>query len=416
METFFRLAFWHVILLTYVLIFPVLHQLLGKESLSTLPLRTYSLFVISIGAIEVGFFAFDLGYSEFQTILLILTLFFHLNIFRRLGVRVESTPLDVPSLDRDIISKINRSLHGNAPDDTDSGLEFEIKNIYQMRFVISGHNNENVSWFQILVVPSPLTTLIHITAIYFSVLSLWDTSTETTAVHIPGLSSSIDAITLIIVSLVASGVLLYMEFSSANTIALELPLLYKKILTKASLDEARKKTMVQPVSSTDEPSEMEKARARAREILSARQSDILYRKRDELKNKVDEIFATEENKIGLDPETLERVRLYNSVKRILISTPPWQTAKLGKIADLADGDPEKVELIIGTLIEKNEVPGIYDIWNQIYYGTPFSQWFTNEVFKEIKRGTSSIKSVRIHPDGSADISLESSGNEKKELE
>lgn len=409
MEVFYRLAIWHLILLAYVVMYPLIHQLLGRESPSTLPLRNYLFFILSFSITESSFFLFDLGYSEFRTIVLVLTFFLHMNIYRRLGVRLRSPSLDVPTLNREIVAKMNRSLHGTAPSEEDGELEFEIKNVYQMRFIISAQNDQKRSWFQIFAFPSPLTTVLHLVAVYISLETLGDPSIEQTTVQI--LSYSIDAITAIIISIVASGVLLYMEISSANAIALELPLLYKKILTKSSAEEARR-SQLSNQEPPDEESELEKARARAREILNARQSDVLFRKRDELKSKVDEIFATEENKIGLDPETLERVRLYNSVKRILISTPPWQTAHLEKIAELAEGEPESVELIIGTLIEKNEVPGIYDIWNQIYYGTPFSQWFANEVFKEIKNGVSSVTSVHIHPDGSADISLKSKDGEK----
>lgn len=194
------------------------------------------------------------------------------------------------------------------------------------------------------------------------------------------------------------------ERNAAFSYALELPLLYRKILKKESLEKVwQQPTTPQPES---EASELEKARERAREILNARQSDILFRKRDELKNKVDDIFATEENKIGLDPETLEKVRLYNAVKRILISTPPWSTATLQNIAELAGGNEEEVELIIANLVEKAEVPGIYDIWQQQYSGTPYSQWFANEIYKKIRNNQTSIRKLTVHPDGSADISLE----------
>ncbi len=403
MEVYVRLVVWHVILIAYVALYPLLHQIIGRTKISIIDIPKYFGFVFLILTVEIAFFFFDLGYSEFRTFLLLIMFFFHLNTYRELTIVKLSSPLDVSSFNPEVIKKLNRSLHGVFSVDDDESTTFEIKNPYQMKFIVNALSANEYSYFQVSSIHSPLTLVIHLLAVFLSLSSLEPSSTPTTELLIGLLNTKIDIITSIILMIVASGFLFYEELRTISSLILELPLLYKKILTKTSLDASKK-----PIDAmADEPADMERARERAREILNARRSDVLYRKRDELKNKVDDIFGTEDNKIGLDPETLERVRLYNAVKRVLISTPPWSSASLKKIVELAGGSEEAVELVISNLIEKNEVPGIYDIWNQIYYGVPYNHWFTNEIYKQVKQNLSTIGHIRVLPDGSAEISINS---------
>lgn len=424
-----QIVTWEIITVVFILVYPVFRYLFARQSVPRNFLRNFSVAAIFSLLLHVQYLVdtgldFLTSFDQFQFLQIVTLLVYQFYSYPAAYMPWESEPIQSTKPNDEVLQRVQKSLSGNTvrqdewEEDTKEGYSFRYKNAYQLTYQISLEIDEHKEhmFFSIISVPNRFVQIIHLIALYFATKG-FDTSLSFRGMEeiaIPFIGIEVSGITAVLFMLSLSVFLFVVEVQSANSLRLELPLLYKKLLKAMLLDkmkqEANKSIEDKAEDSPTFKSELEKARDKARNILESRQTDVLNKKREQIKNRVGSIFETDTP--PLDDETLAQLRLVKAVERILQSTPPWTTVSLKDIAKKAKGDPTEVELIIANLRKNGEVSGIYDIWTQTYSGAKQTQWYITDLLKDLTNSESSIENIKVHPDGSAEISV----NKKKSTE
>ncbi len=367
--------------------------------------RNFMIAVIGISIVYSGYLVFGfLGFGEFQLFTLMILGIYMYYSYPKTTLEGESESIETSGVNKEVLVRLNRAFHGNIIEDNFS-LEDQIHvRRYLIPYTISPVSDNETLQFFISSGTSILFTVIHLLALYAASSAL-DTSSNPTGANViavPLLGYPVDAVVSVISLGAISVVYLILEYQIISTFKIELPLLYKKLLKVITLEKLKQTSGESP---EEYQSELEKARDRARQILEKRNSDVLNKKREKIRSKVDGIF--DKDTPALDSDTLERFRLMKTVERILQSTPPWAKVSLKQISELAGGEESDVELIIAGLRQSGDVPGIYDIWTKTYSGSKQSQWYITELLHSIleKRVDAEIENIKVFPDGSAEISI-----------
>ncbi len=400
-----RIIFWNILLLIYIIIFPLIRNLMAKRNPIAAVFRNFMIAVIGISIVYSGYLVFGfLGFGEFQLFTLMILGIYMYYSYPKTTLEGESESIETSGVNKEVLVRLNRAFHGNIIEDNFS-LEDQIHvRRYLIPYTISPVSDKETLRFFISSGTSMLFTVIHLLALYAASSAL-DTSsnpTGTSVIGVPLLGYPVDAVVSVISLGAISVVYLILEYQIISTFTIELPLLYKKLLKVITLEKLKQTGGESP---EEYQSELEKARDRARQILEKRNSDVLNKKREKIRSKVDGIF--DKDTPALDSDTLERFRLMKTVERILQSTPPWAKVSLKQISELAGGKESDVELIIAGLRQSGDVPGIYDIWTKTYSGSKQSQWYITELLHSIleKRVDAEIENIKVFPDGSAEISI-----------
>jgi hypothetical protein len=424
-----RLIIWELIILSYVLLYPIIRVLISKRKVQKPMFYDFLFFTTLVGILHIQYLVdtgieFLDGFTEFQFILLVAMLMYQIRTFPNASIILDSDPIPSEKPNETVLQKIEKSLSGHTIKEEEWELSptysFEFRNPYQLYYRVSVDlDKENKKMvFSLLSLPNRFIQILHIIGLYIATKSLQVTDANpqgSEIVFLPVFNIPVDAVfgTLIIITF--SILILFLEFQYSKTLAVELPQLYKRILHAVTLEKLRGGEGVE--DSDEYQSELEKARDKARHILESRKTDVLNKKREQIKSKVDNIF--DKDTPPLDDETLRQIRLVKAVERILQSTPPWKTVSLKEISEKANGSEHDVELIIANLRANGEVDGIYDIWTRSYSGTKQTQWYITELLKDLTNGKSdsNLDNIKIHPDGSAEISVsksKSQSNTKKQ--
>ncbi len=400
-----RIIFWNILLLIYIIIFPLIRNLMAKRNPIAGVFRNFMIAVIGISIVYSGYLVFGfLGFGEFQLFTLMILGIYMYYSYPKTTLEGESESIETSGVNKEVLVRLNRAFHGNIIEDNFS-LEDQIHvRRYLIPYTISPVSDNETLQFFISSGTSILFTVIHLLALYAASSAL-DTSSNPTGarvIGVPLLGYPVDAVVSVISLGAISVVYLILEYQIISTFKIELPLLYKKLLKVITLEKLKQTSGESP---EEYQSELEKARDRARQILEKRNSDVLNKKREKIRSKVDGIF--DKDTPALDSDTLERFRLMKTVERILQSTPPWAKVSLKQISELAGGEESDVELIIAGLRQSGDVPGIYDIWTKTYSGSKQSQWYITELLHSIleKRVDAEIENIKVFPDGSAEISI-----------
>ena len=400
-----RIIFWNILLLIYIIIFPLIRNLMAKRNPIAGVFRNFMIAVIGISIVYSGYLVFGfLGFGEFQLFTLMILGIYMYYSYPKTTLEGESESIETSGVNKEVLVRLNRAFHGNIIEDNFS-LEDQIHvRRYLIPYTISPVSDNETLQFFISSGTSILFTVIHLLALYAASSAL-DTSSNPTGANViavPLLGYPVDAVVSVISLGAISVVYLILEYQIISTFKIELPLLYKKLLKVITLEKLKQTSGESP---EEYQSELEKARDRARQILEKRNSDVLNKKREKIRSKVDGIF--DKDTPALDSDTLERFRLMKTVERILQSTPPWAKVSLKQISELAGGEESDVELIIAGLRQSGDVPGIYDIWTKTYSGSKQSQWYITELLHSIleKRVDAEIENIKVFPDGSAEISI-----------
>lgn len=402
-----RFLFWNILLNLYVLLFPLIRSFLARKKPTRNVLRNFLLSLFAVTLIYLSYLIFSLlGFSEFLLFVLMVQGIYIYYTYPPISLEWRSDPIETPKVDREVMKRLSRAFHGNIIED-----DFSMDESIQLRRYLTPYSISAIPSNEFLVFiihsrSSPLFSILHLAALYAASSSL-NTSNNIAGqeiITVPLLGYPVSAIVALISLSTISVLYLMLEYQVGNTYSIELPLLYKKILKNYTLEKIKQGDKPD-TESTEYKSELEKARDRARQILEKRNSDVLDKKREQIKSKVDGIF--EKDTPALENDTLARFRLMKTVERILQSTPPWVKVSLKDIAELAKGEEEDVELIIAGLRQSGDVPGIYNIWNKTYSGSKQSQWYITELLHSIleKGDDSDIDNIKVYPDGSAEISI-----------
>jgi len=403
-----RFFFWNILLNLYILLFPLIRSFLARRKPTGNVLRNFLLSFLAVTLIYLSYLTFSLlGFSEFLLFVLMVQGIYIYYTYPTIPLEWRSDPIETPKVDREVMKRLSRAFHGNIIED-----DFSMDESIQLRRYITPYSISVIPSNGLLVFiinsrSSSLFSILHLLALYAASSSL-NTSNNIAGqeiINVPLLGYAVSSIVALISLSTISVLYLMLEYQVGSTYSIELPLLYKKILKNYTLEKIKQGDKPDIESTGEYQSELEKARDRARQILEKRNSDVLDKKREQIKSRVDGIF--EKDTPALENDTLGRFRLMKTVERILQSTPPWVKVSLKDIAELAEGEEKDVELIIAGLRQSGDVPGIYNIWSKTYSGSKQSQWYITELLHSIleKGDESDIDNIKVYPDGSAEISI-----------
>ena len=115
------------------------------------------------------------------------------------------------------------------------------------------------------------------------------------------------------------------------------------------------------------------------------------------------IGDNEEDKM-IDPELLKRKILIDRTKTILKSTPVYKSVTLEAVAKkLEHENHEEVENIIIGLIDRKEIRGTYDIWEQIYYPGDTNAQFIESTLRKMNLDKEDLEFIKVNKAGDVEI-------------
>ncbi len=391
-----KLFIWEIILLSFIVLLPIIRKILrwNKTTIDKSVIKPMILITFVSAIIQYSYYKDYLNSTEFQFIQLISVLIYFNSGYNATLFEWEGIPIEIKEFNLPTIAKISKALNGTDAETIKNGIKFSITTPYRLQFDVEGiidQRRKRGKFFIFSTVTNfRILKVIQFLGLYLIIMGL-DKETET--VSFPLFDFDISSIFAVMATISLSILIIMIEIQSGNTFASDLPVYYKKILHQSALDSLYDKK----IGDID-------VKDKAQALLDKRKSNVIAAKKSELRNKLDKVYGEKDNE-GIDPETIKRVRLMETVKRILNSTPPWTTVTLKEIIELAKGSEEEVEMVIAGLRELKEVSGIYDIWTKTYIGTSISHWFITKVLTDIDDKKTKVENLKIFPDGGAEFSL-----------
>lgn len=392
-----RLFIWELVILSTIIYFPVLRKIIfwNKARISKTVFKSISVMTIVSTALQYSYYEEILEFTEFQFLQLLCVLIYFTAGYNSTYYEWECLPTKFKEFNLSIIKKIVKAFNGSDPETQGSGVKFSISTPYRIQYNVEGYidkeKKESVFFLISTVFNFRIIKAIQFMGFFLIMKALAEDSENIT---FPLLNFNISSIFAVLVSISLSFILIYFEIQAGNAYSLELPILYTKLLKQSAYDIVHKRSMPD--------GEIIKDKAQA--ILDKRKSNLIAEKKSKLQTKIDGVFGEKQSK-GIDKETIKRIHLMETVKRILNSTPPWTQVSLEEISKLAKKDEKDVEIVIAGLRELKEVSGIYDIWTKTYSGTSISQWLLTKMIFESDREDIKIENIRVFPDGATEFSF-----------
>ena len=344
-------------------------------------------------------------HTQFQIALIFIIVIYMYLTYQKIPGTWVSEQIDVKNPDAKIIGRIQKAYHGTTLEENKEkpDLTFTLTNFFQMTYRFEVIHNKNSFSFLINSSQSKILSILNLILVYFSSSSLVTTSENQSGlvdILIPFTTFIINIYLGIFILAFLSCFLFLREYRTGSHYAEEIVQLYKKFLRSKVIQQTSTQKVV-----LNYKSELEVARERARNVLKARDTDVLNRKRTDVQKKIDGVFQRDPP--PLSKEDLENYRLMKSVERILQSTPPWSKVSLKQISEKLQGTEAEIETIIVGLRAQGDVSGLYDIWTQTYSGASHNEWYVTDLLLSIVRDKSDkgVDSITIHPDGSAEIGI-----------
>lgn len=401
----FRLFLWELGILGFIFLYPLSRKIFdfSNSKLDFSYFRSLLIFGSLTAAIQYGYYQEYIQNSEFIFIQLIILVFFMSSGFNSAISLYQSEGMNISKFNYSVLSSLSKGLSGSEPELINSRYQFLINTPYRLSYQVQCQVNTENGYFTIL--PYTKNLRIYKIILFFSAyMSIQSLIQNDEFIPLPLFNYTISSIQLVLLSITAVLIITYYEIQVGKSFSNEFPTLYLSLLRNAALKKSRK---------SDSPSMDINIKDKAKSILERREINTIKSKSNELKSKLENVFGTDA-KSDLDPETIQRIKLMESVKRILNSTPPWKTVKLKDIVELADGEETEVEMIISGLINMKEVSGIYDIWSKTYSGTNPSLWYVNKIMSDIAIDGSNPDNIRIYPDGGVEINLKTDKKSSEE--
>lgn len=399
-----RLFLWLLVMLGFIILFPVVRKIINsKNSYFTEKIfKNILLTVISSGLVLFLHSQDYLKSPEFQFLIILVVFIFLSSGFNSTVYSWKSEKMKLVTFNKSVLQKISKSFSGSKIDDIDVGYNFIIRTPYRLGYQIGTITNkeEKFGVFEMTSLNSNqnLIKLLNLSSIYL-ILQAFTSDDEN--VNFPFFGFETSAVLAVLFAITISLIILYIEIESANSILQSLPQIYTKILQNEALNK---------LSGGLKKPELD-VKVRAQSILDKRKSNVLQAKREEVHGKLKSVFGEKET-AGLDKKSIERMRLMETVKRILNSTPPWSEVSLSDISKLAKGAEEEVEIVIAGLRNLKDVGGIYDIWTKTYYGTSSSHWLITKLLNDMPSTSTALENVRIYPDGGGEFSFKKKDEDK----
>lgn len=173
----------------------------------------------------------------------------------------------------------------------------------------------------------------------------------------------------------------------------------KKLQQKLSAKEEKKR-----LKAPDMKMDLSTAKQKAEEIRQRQYKQELEERTKKVKQRVSGVIGKSEEDTLIDPELLKRKILIDKTKMILKSTPVYKTVKLPDIVAKVEHDkPDEVESIIIGLIDRKEVRGTYDIWEQIYFPGDTNSQFIEGTLRKMSLTKEDLEFIKVNKAGDVEI-------------
>ncbi len=422
LELIFQIS-WNIAGILFLLLYPIAHTLLGRGKIKSVFFHSLFLLflILALDSVIIGLKLYsNTVVPGLSDILIIIAILYILRLYPVSTLITYSPNLPVEQVNNEVLDAVMKGVRGKKSQvpnlfDEEINGSFTITTPYRLSYEIEVGEGDN-AFFIVSSSISIVVKLVNLLIVYLGTYSLINSKT---IFVVPATTTTLDIPTTIVFLIFGSLVIMYLEYTSSLTLGKELVLLYRRLLQKQvnrKMNSLESESVAGELPEEEDPSELEKARERARKILESRKFDVLSKKRQQLKDKVDTIFEKDIETQSFDLETIERIRLVNAVKRATTSTPPWTKVSLSQIAELVDGEEEEVELIITNLRQQGEIPGIYDIWKKMYFGVKDEQWIIHQTLNKSEEHGMNVNHIMVHPDGKTEVSFNSKNDLKKENE
>ncbi|OLS28201.1 MAG: hypothetical protein HeimC2_08560 [Candidatus Heimdallarchaeota archaeon LC_2] len=395
-----RLFAWFTVSLGFLILFPIIRKVLNPKNSTILDELIKSLIFTELSSIFVVYLYLSesIKSPEFLFLLILIAFIYFYSGFNKTLYSWSTPKSKISTFNHGILKRIGRSFGGSKVESTEYGYTFTAVTPYRLKYRIDAvsYQKDNSSNFIITSETHNFTIIkvINLIALYLMTQSLISNEEE---VNFPLFNIETNAVLVVLFSISLTLIILYIEIDIAKNMVNTLPTIYAKLLQNEALSKL-------PGSGTSLADRKDDVKGRAQAILDRRNSNVLRAKKEEVEGKLSSVFGEKET-VPLDKKSIVRMRLMETIKRILNSTPPWSKVSLKEIAELGKGKEEEVEIIIAGLIDLKEVKGIYDIWNKTYHGTSSSHWLITKILNELPDTDTSLENVKIHPDGAGEFSF-----------
>ncbi|MDH5402358.1 MAG: hypothetical protein OEZ01_13580 [Candidatus Heimdallarchaeota archaeon] len=389
----FRLFIWTIVTVLFIGFYPILRKLLNwrYSQFNKNFLRNWMFFNVMSISSSIAYFNDIIENAELMFILFLIIILY-LNSSFNYTILVVYSYSNSTVINLDALGKLSKGMGGSSPVLDDGIYNFSLTTPYRLKYDVSIHKDKKIL-FQLSTSSSNIRYYKVLSLLgFYLILSSMLASSE--IVQFPLLGFDISGVLATLICMGLTVIISYVEINECSNLATDLPKIYDKLIQKQVLSSIHGTPERESITIKD----------KAKSIIDKRESNVIQAKKSELQKKLDSVFGTKTSK-GIEPETIARIRLMETVKRILNSTPPWKTVPLKDIVDLADGDEEEIEKIIAGLIDLKEVKGIYDIWEKTYNGAPISHWFITKMMNGISSANTQLENIHFYPDGSAEFSV-----------
>lgn len=392
-----RLLLWFLVSLGFIILFPLIRTIINPKNykFTNSIYKSYLFTLISSSLIYFLYFEETIEAPEFQYLEILIILIYLYSGFNYTEYSWISKESRVLTFNTSILKRIGRSFGGSKVEEVDFGQSFTITTPYRLKYKIETVvNKENKTGVFVLNSQSSNLQIIKfLNLISFYLMSEAFTSNQEN-VRFPILGFTTSSVLAVLFSISITLVILYIEIETGKNFTQSLPDMYAKLLQNEALGKLQ----------GDRGIKAPDVKGKAQAVLDKRKSNVLRAKKEEAEGKLSSVFG-EKDAVPLDKKSIERMRLMQTVKRILNSTPPWKEVSLEDISELAKGKGDEVEIVIAGLRDLKEVKGIYDIWSKTYYGTSSSHWLITKILNELPESVTSLENVKIYPDGSGEFAF-----------
>lgn len=395
-----RIFGWFTVSLGFLILFPLIRKVLNPRNSKTPDDFIKSLVFTEVASIIIVYLYLSnsIKSPEFLFLIILTTFIYFYSGFNNTEYSWNSPRTKLPSFNYNILKKIGRSFGGSKVEITEYGHTFTAVTPYRLKYRIDAVSDRDDKSSNFILTSeaqnNTIIKVINLISLYLMSQALISNEEE---VVFPIFNFETNAVLAVLFSVSLTLIILYVEIDTAKNIVNTLPTIYLKLLQNEALSKL-------PGSGTSFSDRKQDAKGRAQAVLDKRNSNVLKAKKEAVEGKLSSVFG-EKDVVPLDKKSVVRMRLMESIKRILNSTPPWSKVPLTDIAELAKGKEEEVEIIIAGLIDLKEVKGIYDIWTKTYHGTSSSHWLITKILNELPNSDTSLENVKIHPDGAGEFSF-----------
>ncbi len=282
-----------------------------------------------------------------------------------------------------------------GPYGTDFAMKFTLMQDEGTRIVVGSKTGKSTA--------TRFSTL-YVLMLYIAVMVF---SSNSTALLVPLFDIPYNGQIAFAVVYIATVLFMVTENSAQSNIFFALDEVQKEVLIEMAKQSQKKLAERKQKMSIKKPEvkmDLSTAKQKAEEIRQRQYKQELEERRKKMQERVKGVIGDNEEDKMIDPELLKRKILIDRTKTILKSTPVYKSVTLEAVAKkLEHENHEEVENIIIGLIDRKEIRGTYDIWEQIYYPGDTNAQFIESTLRKMNLDKEDLEFIKVNKAGDVEI-------------